>query len=211
MTGPGLYRITPAGEVALVSSGAPCQPARVPNHPAFLPDGTLVWTESGEWGADDGCLFATTAKGTTIVADRSACRFPNGLALSPDGTVLAVVESTLPGVSVLSVGADSTLGERRVLVELPGTVPDGVAYEAAGGLLIACWMPDAILRLTPAGEVETLAHDPLRFSLNSPTNVAFVPGERRVVAANIGERFLSVLPAPEHGAQPSRPEFPWTG
>lgn len=211
MSGPGIYRITPAGEVAQVSSGSEDQPARVPNHPAFLPDGTLLWTDSGEWGASDGCLFATRADGSTVVADRSANGYTNGLALSPDGTTLAIVESTLPGVTAVTVGSAGSLGERRVLVELPGTVPDGVAYDAGGRLYVSCWMPDAIYRVARDGEVETLAEDPLRFSLNSPTNVAFVPGERRLVAANIGERFLSVIPTDAPGAELPRPEFPWSG
>jgi gluconolactonase len=209
MDGPGIYRITPEGRVDLVSNGIPDEPARVPNHPAFLHSGHLLYTDSGDWGKANGRIYSVAPDGTTSVADESACRFPNGLAVSPDGGLLAVVESTLPGVSVLSIGPGGELGARRVLVEMPDTVPDGVAYDAAGRLLISCWAPDAVYLLEARGEFRLLAHDPLRFVLNQPTNIAFVPGTRRLVAANIGERFLSILEHDTLGAEVARPDFPW--
>jgi gluconolactonase len=207
MTEPGIYRIDRAGAVATVSTGTVEQPARVPNHPAFLPSGHLVYTDSGEWDGADGCLFVVQPDGTTRVADRSACNFPNGLAVSPARDTLAVVESTLPGVSFLSISDDGSLGDRRVAVELPGTIPDGVAFDARGRLLVSCWTPDAILLVTPEGAVMTLASDPRRFMLNQPTNIAFVPDSSTIIAANIGERFLSVFEHDTTGAELPRPDF----
>jgi len=209
MDGPGLYRITIEGRVDLISSGAPDLPTSVPNHPAFLSSGQLLFTDSGDWGGDNGRIYAVAPDGTTTVADTRVRAFPNGLAVSPDGQTLAVVESTLPGVAALAVGPDGRLGERSVLVEMPGTVPDGVAWDAEGRLLISCWAPDAIFLLDPGGKLQVLAHDPLRFALNQPTNVAFVPGTGRLVAANIGERFLSVIEHETPGGQVPRPEFAW--
>jgi hypothetical protein len=106
---------------------------------------------------------------------------------------VAVVESTLPGVSVLSLGAAGSLSDRRVLVELPDTVPDGLLYDDSGRLLVSFWAPDAILRLEAGGELTTVVADPLRVALNQPTNIAFVPGTNRLAAANIGDRYLSVF------------------
>jgi sugar lactone lactonase YvrE len=96
-------------------------------------------------------------------------------------------------VSVLSFGADGRLAGRRVLAELPGAVPDGLLYDGDGRLLISCWEPDAVFRLEPGGELSVVVHDPLRVVLNQPTNLAFVPGTARLVAANIGDRYLSVI------------------
>ena len=104
-----------------------------------------------------------------------------------------MVESTLPGVSVLSVQPDGSLSDRRVLVEMPGTVPDGLLYDAEGRLLVSCWAPDAVFRLEENGELRVVVHDPLRVVLNQPTNIAFVPGTNRLAAANIGDRYLSVF------------------
>lgn len=204
----GLYRVTPEGRVDLVSRGTAERPVVVPNHPAFLPDGTLLFTDSGNWGNADGCTYAVTADGETRVADTTASSFTNGLTVSPDGATLAVVESTLPGVSALTIGPAGSLGDRRVLVEMPGTVPDGVAYDELGRLLIACWAPDALFLLEPDG-LRLLAHDPFRIMLHEPTNVAFVPGTQRMVTANYGERFLSVLEHDARGAPLPRPEFAW--
>jgi gluconolactonase len=191
----GIYGVSAAGDVSVVSRGTDDRPPQSPNYLVVLDSGVLLWTDSGEWGDHDGRIYAVDS-GVTTIADTSCCRFPNGLAVSPDGRRLAVVESTLPGVSELAIGPDGALSDRRVLVQLPGAVPDGLAYDERGRLLISCYAPDAILVLEN-GEVDVLAHDPQRTCLSSPTNLTFVPGTRTLVVANLGERFLSVL---EHDA-----------
>jgi gluconolactonase len=193
VTDPGVYRIASAGDVDRVSAGSDDRPAVLPNDLAFLPTGELLFSDSGNWGADDGCIYAVGLDGKTRVADTSCAAYPNGLAVSPDETEVAVVESTLPGVSVLSLDQAGSLSGRRVLVELPGAVPDGVLYDSQGRLLISCWAPDAVFRLEPGGALTVVVHDPLRVVLNQPTNIAFVPGTNRLVAANIGDRYLSVV------------------
>jgi sugar lactone lactonase YvrE len=189
---PGIYRIE-GGTAERVSAGTEDRPALLPNDLAFLPSGELLFSDSGNWGGDDGCIYALAADGRTRVADSSCTAYPNGLAVSPDETAVAVVESTLPGVSVLSLGADGSLSDRHVLVEMPGAVPDGLLYDDQGRLLISCWAPDAVFRLEARGELSIVVHDPLRVVLNQPTNIAFVPGTNRLVAANIGDRYLSVF------------------
>jgi gluconolactonase len=193
VTEPGVYRIDRDGGVERVSAGTSDRPALLPNDLAFLPSGELLFSDSANWGANDGCIYALSPEGETRVADTSCAAYPNGLCVSPDGTELAVVESTLPGVTALAIGEDGSLSDRRVLVELPGTVPDGLLYDDQGRLLISCWAPDAIFRLEPGGELSVVVHDPLRVVLNQPTNIAFVPGTNRLVAANIGDRYLSVI------------------
>jgi sugar lactone lactonase YvrE len=189
---PGIYRVE-GGTAERVSTGTDDRPALLPNDLAFLPSGELLFSDSGNWGGDDGCIYALSADGTTRIADTTCAAYPNGLAVSPDGTAVAVVESTLPGVSVLSLGADGSLSDRQVLVEMPGAVPDGLLYDDQGRLLISCWAPDAVFRLEAPGELTVVVHDPLRVVLNQPTNIAFVPGTNRLVAANIGDRYLSVF------------------
>ena len=190
---PGIYRIDSEGEVERASAGTSDRPALLPNDLAFLPSGELLFSDSGNWGGDDGCIYAVGRDGSTRVVDTTCAAYPNGLCVSPDGSEIAVVESTLPGVSVVSLGADGSLSDRRVLVELPGTVPDGLLYDDEGRLLISFWSPDAVLRVETDGELTTVVNDPLRVALNQPTNIAFVPGTNRLVAANIGDRYLSVF------------------
>lgn len=207
---PGVFRITPDGAVDLVSDGAPGRPAVAPNYPAFLPEGVLLFTDSGTWGADDGCVFAVRPDGETQVVDTTASRFPNGVAVIDDRRTLAVVESSMPGISVLAIGPRGSLTDRRVLVEMPDMVPDGLALDTDGRLLVSCWSPDAVFVLEPGGGLRLLAHDPLRYVLHEPTNIAFVPGTNRVVATAYGERFLSVLEHGAVGAPLPRPRFGWT-
>lgn len=205
---PGLYRVTREGETALVTEGTPERRARIPNHPLFLPDGTLLLTESGDFGADSGCTFAVPPGGapeTTRIADESCRRFPNGLALHPSGEEVWVVESTLPGVAALRLAADGALSDYRVVCETPGHVPDGIAFDVEGRALVSCWTPDTILLVERDGSVRTLLHDPLRQQLISPANVAFVPGTATVVAANVGNRFLTVFEHDAVGAELPRP------
>jgi gluconolactonase len=206
MTAPGVFRIDPDGEITRFSAGAESRPMRVPNALSFTPDGLLLVTDSGDWDDPTGCIFAIDASGETWVADTTAAHYPNGIAVSPDGRSVAVVESSLPGVSLLSL-EQGVLSGRRVLAELPGTVPDGVAWDAEGRLLVACWSPDAVFLVDSNGEVTLLAHDPIRFTFNQPTNVAFAPGTTRVVAANIGERFLSSFEHDCAGGIVHRPVF----
>ena len=190
---PGIFRIDSEGEVERVSAGTADRPALLPNDLAFLPSGELLFSDSGNWGGNDGCIYAVGPDGSTRVVDTTCAAYPNGLCVSPDGNAIAVVESTLPGVSVLSLGADGSLSGRRVLVELPATVPDGLLYDDEGRLLISFWSPDAVLRVEADGTLTTVVHDPLRVVLNQPTNIAFVPGTNRLCAANIGDRYLSVF------------------
>jgi gluconolactonase len=196
VTEPGIYRIDAEGEAARVSAGSNDRAAMLPNDLAFLPSGELLFSDSGDWGGNNGCIFAVATDGSTRVADTSCAAYPNGLCLSPGRTEVAVVESTLPGVSVLALDANGSLSDRRVLVEMPGTVPDGLLYDGEGRLLISCWAPDAVFRLELDGELSVVLHDPLRVVLNQPTNIAFVPGTSRLVAANIGDRYLSVADYP---------------
>ena len=190
---PGIYRIDSEGEVERVSAGTADRPALLPNDLAFLPSGELLFSDSGNWGGNDGCIYAVGPDGSTRVVDTTCAAYPNGLCVSPDGSAIAVVESTLAGVSVLSLGADGSLSGRRVLVELAGTVPDGLLYDDEGRLLISFWSPDAVLRVEADGKLTTVVHDPLRVVLNQPTNIAFLPGTNRLVTANIGDRYLSVF------------------
>src|SRR5262249_59978598 len=79
------------------------------------------------------------------------------------------------------------------VVRLPGTVPDGVALDAAGHVYIACYRPDRLYRLSMDGALETLAEDPAGTVLNAPTNVTFAgPALDHLVVANLGGWHLAV-------------------
>ncbi len=208
MTGPGVYAVTPDGRVKEVSRGAPDAPFLCPNFPAFLPDGHLIVSESGNYGQNDGKLLIISPDSTTRVLSATASAFTNGLCVSADGRTLYVVESTLPGISALTINEDGSVSDYRVLVELPGTVPDGLALDTEGRLYIGCWVPDAILVLAPEGKVETVVYDPERQMLNATTNIAFGgPGMRELYFANYGERHIGRLTLPVTGQPTHQPTW----
>ena len=191
---PGIYRIDSEGEVERVSAGTADRPALLPNDLAFLPSGELLFSDSGNWGGDDGCIYAVghgrvDAGGRTRPAPptrtASASRRMGARSLWSSRRFQASASSRSAPTARCRTGG--------VLVELPGTVPDGLLYDNEGRLLISFWSPDAVLRLEADGELTTVVNDPLRVALNQPTNIAFVPGTNRLVAANIGDRYLSVF------------------
>jgi gluconolactonase len=119
------------------------------------------------------------------------------MALSADERTLYVLESNPAALVEIPILPDGTAGERRVIAELPGTVPDGVAVTTDGRFVIACYRPDAILLISAEGEVQTLAEDPQGTVLAAPTNVTFIgPGLDTMVVPNLGRWHMSTFALP---------------
>ena len=159
----------------------------MPNFAAFDEVGNLYVTDSGEWGADDGLVFRIAPGGATEVWSRDVPRFPNGCALNADGAWLLVIESHGRCVSRIPIGDDGSVGLAEVLVELPGSQPDGIALAHDGTMFVGCYRPDRIYRIPPDGAPEIWAEDPDGVVLNQPTNVAFVgPELGQLAVASLG-------------------------
>ena len=177
-----VVRVDPgAGTVETYSTGAAEAPFRNPNWPVFDDHGNLYVTDSGGWKTDDGHVVVIAPGGTTTVWSREPSRFPNGACLTADGTALLVIESTHPGVSRIPIQPDGSAGTPQVVCELPGSVPDGIAVDERGGLYVACYRPDRIYYVDPAGNVEVFADDPEGTVLAAPTNVVFIGDDRRTL------------------------------
>lgn len=161
-----------------------------PNFPAFAPDGTLYVSDSGSWGACDGRVFRLSTDGELEVFSTALTDFPNGCAVTVDGRYLWIVESRRPTVNRF----DLTTGELEEVTRLDGTVPDGVAFTADGGVLVSCYRPDRIVHLDAAGGLEVVAEDPQGTLLSAPTNVAFAGAQLdRLVCANLGRWHLALV------------------
>jgi gluconolactonase len=149
--------------------------------------GNLYVSNSGQWSGVNGHIQRIDANGKGSVWSRKASGFTNGLALSSDGRFLYVVESTPPLISRIAIAADGSAGAYEVVAELPGTVPDGIAFDSAGTLYVACYAPDRIYRIPQGGKPEILFDDWARMSLNAPTNLAFAgPDLGRLLVASLG-------------------------
>jgi gluconolactonase len=179
-------------------------PLTNPNFPAFGPDGTLYVSASGTWGQDDGRLVRLGPDGDAATLSRDVPCFTNGLAVSADGRWLWVVESFQPRLSRLDLHAGD--GRAELVHRFDGTVLDGLAATADGGLLVSCYRPDRIYHLDGDGRVTIVAQDPQGTLISAPTNVCFIgPELDRAVCANLGRWHLTLLELGLRGAPTHRP------
>ncbi len=187
-----VMRITQAGDVSVYTDGLPVRRMQTPNYPVFDAQGNLYVSDSGGWQADNGTLYRIQPDGTVEVSARQDLAFTNGMALHPDGTTLYVILSLLPGVAAMALDPDGALTDLDVVLELPYTVPDGLAFDRAGRLYISCYTPDRIYRFDPAsGTLDTVLEDWQHTMLCSPTNITFAgPDLSRLVMASLGGRNL---------------------
>ena len=181
-----LVKVTPSGQVSTYSAGTADQHMRVPNYPVFDADGNLYVSDSGDWGARNGFIWRLRPGGRAEIWDRQADGFTNGMCLGPDGRSLYIVESTPPLISKIPFNADGSAGPRSVVVELPRTVPDGVAFDAEGNLYISFYNPNLIQRFGADGRLVTLYDDWEQLKLVAPTNIAFGgPDLKTLLIANL--------------------------
>lgn len=180
------------------------RPLRLPNYPAFGPDGSLYVTDSGGWNQNVGMTVALQADGTHEIVDDTLSAFPNGCAVTPDGRELWVLQSEGEDLHRIDLGGGA---RPEKLADLAGTVPDGLAFTEDGGAIISCYRPDRIYYLDSRGDLEVLAEDYQGTLLAAPTNVAFV-GEARtdLVSSNLGRWHLSLLRTELSGVKPHAPD-----
>ena len=66
---------------------------------------------------------------------------------------------------------DGSAGAREEVARLPGALPDGLAFDTAGNLLVACYGPSQVLRVAPEGAVVCLICDEETRLFCHPTNL----------------------------------------
>jgi gluconolactonase len=178
------------------ADGAPTGKFAVPNWGAFDADGNYYLSDSGDWGARDGLLWKVLPGGTAEIWSCESTNFPNGLALSADGSRLYVLESYPSALIEIPIRDDGSAGERRVLCEMDTAVPDGVAVAVDGSLYISCYRPDAIFRWSKTTGLEMFANDPRGTILSAPTNLVFTGHNLDVmVVPNLGRWHMTRLAA----------------
>jgi sugar lactone lactonase YvrE len=86
-----------------------------------------------------------------VVAEGVA--FPNGMAVTPDGSALIVADSYGKELTGFDIAEDGTLSNRRIWADLGDGVPDGICLDADG----AAWYADVpnrrCVRVADGGEV----------------------------------------------------------
>ena len=202
-------KITPSGEVSVYSTGPSSEPMAVPNYPAFDAQGNLYVCDSGGWKEDSGRIFKVAPGGDAVLWDRTLKTFPNGLCIGPNGDSLYVAMSlNPPRVARVEILPDGSAGNVETVVELPRTVPDGVAFDTDGNLYISCYRPDIIYRLSPEGELEVLAEDYEGTAMAAPTNIAFSgPNRDILLGCNLGRWHITRYEANKTGLRLHYPDL----
>jgi sugar lactone lactonase YvrE len=79
--------------------------------------------------------------------------FPNGIAITPDGTSLVVAETHVGRMSSFRFGDDGRLTDRRVFAEIPGFEPDGLCMDAEGAVWVADITGHRVIRVFDGGRI----------------------------------------------------------
>jgi sugar lactone lactonase YvrE len=165
------------------------QPLVHPNAFADSRHGTY-FSDSGKWKGSNGSIWLLGLDFECRQVSTDVSRFPNGMAMSPSGEHLYVVESNF-GIVRLGVNPDGGLGPPEQLIALSGQVPDGIAFSPQGELYVSFYQPNLVGRLTDEGAWETVLYDPEAQVLSMPTNIAFLP-DGRLIIANLGGWHIAV-------------------
>lgn len=178
----------------------------------------------------DGFIAVSDERGARIVAD--GIEFTNECRVDPTGRWLYVNETygrKLSRFPIQGSGANWKLGSREVVHRFTdGDFPDGLAFDAEGGVWVACVVSNRVVRVGPDGQVRVIIEDPDPAqvaaaeaayargqlsrgdidsggsrSLRNVSSVAFGgPDLRTVYLGNLAGDCLSSFRSPIAGAQP---------
>jgi gluconolactonase len=162
-----------SGRVERFADGAPGGRMRIPNSPALDADGRLYVSDSHRFGRPGPGVFRIDPEGRGELWYDRDVTFANGLALAPDGSALYVAETFASNVFRIPIRDDGSAGPREEVAHVPGSLPDGLAFDVEGALYAGCYEPSQVLRIDPSGAVDVLWHDVTAHTLAHPTNVAF--------------------------------------
>jgi sugar lactone lactonase YvrE len=99
-----------------------------------------------------GGIFVARPDGSVEqVADEIA--FPNGMAITPDGSTLIVADSYGRCLTAFTIAPGATLTNRRIWADLGDGVPDGICVDRDGGVWYADVPNKRCVRVREGGEL----------------------------------------------------------
>jgi gluconolactonase len=141
-----ISRTEPDGTVVTLAGEYNGSRLNSPNDTVVKSDGSIYFTDP-PWGLLSGMggpaaqelsfqgLYRWSPDGETLVLLAADLHRPNGLAFSPDETVLYVAETTSSTVYAYDVQPNGLLANRRGFAQASG--PDGMAMDVRGNLYVA--------------------------------------------------------------------------
>jgi hypothetical protein len=109
-------------------------------------------------GVDDGAIICLDSRGARIVAD--GLGFANEVRVSPDRRWLYVNETYAKRLSRFPLLCDGALGTIEIVHEFgPAQFPDGLTFDAEGGVWVTCIVSNALVHVAPDGRATTMLSD----------------------------------------------------
>jgi gluconolactonase len=143
-------------------------PLGSPNDLVFDDRGSFYFTDTLS-----GSLYYAAADGSRIVRVASDLTFPNGVGLSPDGT-LAYVAETYSGLvwryALEQPGIVADDG-RKLLLHIEGGQFDSLAIDSEGNVCVATLTANGVTAISPDGEVVAEVRVPVKDPF--VTNICF--------------------------------------
>jgi len=163
-----IWRMEPDGSIITIASHYEGKKINTPNDLVVKSDGAIYWTDStgfsnpGMVGPGDDlqqyldfrAVFRLSPDGSTVTPVIEDCPGPNGIAFSPDESVLYIVDSRQRHIRAFDVQTDGTMRNPRVLYEFQGTedkAPDGIKVDREGNMYAAG--PGGIHVVDPRGNL----------------------------------------------------------
>jgi gluconolactonase len=186
-----------SGAVERFADGANGCAIDIPNYPAFDAEGSLYVSDSHAFKEPGPGIFRFSADGSGELWYDEPINFANGLAFCPNGEYLYVAETFAKAILRIPIREDGSAGSREGVANLPGALPDGLAFDMASNLYVGCYEPSQVLRVAPDGTVARLIGDEEAHVFCHPTNVAF-RGDV-LFTANLGRWHITAVEAGAEG------------
>lgn len=167
---------------------------RIPNFPVVdRASGQLFVSDSHDPGRAGPGIFAFDLEtGDSTLWLDAPLQFANGLAMREDERAVYVAETFARRVSRVAINDDGTAGPPEPFATDLDGLPDGLAFDAVGNLVVGCYEPSRLLRIPAKGGTgEVLIEDATAHVLCHPTNIAFA-GDR-LFAANLGRWHITAI------------------
>jgi len=164
---------TKSGTLERFATGAEGRGINIANYPVFDAEGSLYVSDSHAFKEPGPGIFRFNPDGSGELWYDEPVDFANGLAFSPDGLHLYVAETFGNAVFRIPIEDDGSPGTREEVASLPGVLPDGLAFDTASNLYVACYEPSQVLRISLEGKVQRLIGDEEAHLFCHPTNLAF--------------------------------------
>jgi gluconolactonase len=175
------------------------------------PNDLVFDKHGGFWFSDHGCstpdgrkhgaLYYAKADGSKVVRARDHLISPNGVGLSPDGSVVYMADTQLGRLWAFDIAAPGELAPPagfapgRIICNLPGyQLLDSLAVEAGGKICVATIINGGITAFDPDGSTEHTAFPDL-----VTTNICFGGDDMRdawVTCSSTGRLYKSRWPRP---------------